>query len=196
MFRIIGPILSILIAGTVFFFFVRPMFTEIQVLQGETNEYQEAVSKATEYNSRLRALISKREQFSAFDLERLDAFLPADTDEVRVLSDLEALATSHGLVFDQISVAIEEAAFDFDLVEAVQKTTVDAGKSTMTDKLVGTDMTFTVIGSYDQFKAFLVDIERSLVLMEVTKITFGAEGELTSYTVSVRLYALPENLEQ
>ena len=32
--------------------------------------------------------ISKQEQFSAFDLERLDAFLPADTDEVRVLSDL------------------------------------------------------------------------------------------------------------
>jgi Tfp pilus assembly protein PilO len=53
------------------------------------------------------------------------------------------------------------------------------------------DITFSVSGTYSDFKMFLADIERSLVLMEVTKITFTkSEGDTMRFVMGVRLYSL------
>jgi Tfp pilus assembly protein PilO len=50
---------------------------------------------------------------------------------------------------------------------------------------------FSVTGTYDDFRAFLADVERSLVLMEVTKISFSSsEGDAIPFSVTVRLYSL------
>ena len=50
---------------------------------------------------------------------------------------------------------------------------------------------FSVTGTYDDFRAFLADVERSLVLMEVTDISFSAsEGDTIPFSVTVRLYSL------
>jgi len=193
MFRIIGPILSILIAGTVFIFFVRPMYAEIKLLQEEANEYGVAVSKAADFNELLDSLVSKRNIFSAYDLERLDAFLPSEIDEVQVLTDLESLATKHGLIFDQVEVELDSVDFESTRNETIAESASKKESDSLIDKLTTRNVSFVLLGNYDQFKSFLLELERSLVLMEVMSIGFESSAELTSYHVTVRLYAIDED---
>lgn len=50
---------------------------------------------------------------------------------------------------------------------------------------------FSVEGTYDDFRAFLEDLERSLVLMEVTSVAFGSsEGDSIPFSVTIRLHSL------
>jgi hypothetical protein len=52
-------------------------------------------------------------------------------------------------------------------------------------------ISFSVLGSYDQFKAFLKDMERSLQLMDVQTLTFSTSAtDLTEYKLEIQLYGL------
>lgn len=185
MFRIIGPILSILIACAALYFFVRPMFFEMQGIQSEARAYDEAIDKAGEFNTLLESLLQKKNSFSALELERLETLIPSEIDGVHTLVDLERLATRHGLLFDQVTIDLEKGTEgDIPEEQVMVSGTTEEGLETL-------DISFSVVGGYPQFKAFLEDLERSLVLMDVTDLAFqAAEGEVTSYTVTVRLYAL------
>ena len=60
------------------------------------------------------------------------------------------------------------------------------------NRLITNDISFDVIGTYDQFKNFLSEIESSLTFMEVKTISFNAtEGAFQQYSVTVQTYALP-----
>lgn len=186
MFRTITPVFSIIIALVIFFFFAKPMFGEIKVIQGETAQYEAAAGKAGELNAALSALVAKKRAYSTADVERLDALVPPSINEVTILADLSAIARSHNMLFGNIDVG-----------HAEKSTTPSSGSVEMTQKVaytdfVTSDIEFALIGSYDQFKAFLADVEKSLVMLEVTNITFTAsEGDLQQYAVKVKAFSLP-----
>jgi len=54
------------------------------------------------------------------------------------------------------------------------------------------DLGFTVTAPYTTFQAFLADLEHSLRLIDVEKITFKGAGTADSadYTLSIRTYWL------
>jgi len=185
MIRTITPIFSIIIALVVFFFFVKPMFAEIQQIQGETDQYQQAVGKATELNQLLTALVSKKRSYSAEEIERLEALVPQSVDEVKILADLNELAKSHSMLFGNIKVTSRD--------EVVSTGEQTAPSQTVSyDDFVTSDITFGLIGTYEQFKAMLSDLEKSLVLMEITNITLSAsDGPLQQFELTVRAYSLP-----
>ncbi len=186
MIRTITPIFSIIIAIVVFMFFTKPMFAEIKVLQAKTSQYAEAANKAQELNAALAEKLTAKRSNSSENLERLNALVPESIDEVTVLADLNQLARTHNMLFGNINVE------DGDLTEI----DVDPKKA-ISQKINYQDITtasinFSLIGTYEQFKAFLADVERSLVMMEVTKIDFMAgEGALQQFEVTVNLFALP-----
>ncbi len=190
MIRTITPIFSIIIALVVFFFYAKPMFAEIKLIQGEAEQYEEAAGKAVELNQTLASLINKKRSYSADDLERLDALVPTTLDEVKVLTDLSEIAKSHNMLFGNIKVANAEVA---------DSTLVTEGDGASTQSLSYNDFTnttidFSLIGTYDQFKSFLADVEKSLVLLEVTNINFeSGEGQLQQYTLAVQIYSLPSS---
>jgi Tfp pilus assembly protein PilO len=189
MFRIIGPILSILIAGAAIFFFVKPMFVEIQAVQAETKGYTDAIDKATQFNVLLASLLEKKNSFSTRELDRLETLVPDQIDGVRALVDLERLATSHGLLFSRVTVDL--AGEGIEDSEESSKDVADGSVVQLQNGLRALDIEFSVVGGYSQFKSFLEDVERSLVLMDISELTFQTQvGELTNYNVTVRLYGM------
>ncbi|MCD5382467.1 MAG: hypothetical protein LR017_04150 [Candidatus Pacebacteria bacterium] len=184
MFRTLTPIFSVVIAVAIFFFFAKPMFAEIREVQDQTNKYREAVAKAEEFNRELQRLINKRNEFSARDLERLDALVPASIDEVQALIDLQALANESGMLFGNIEVEKVDVSADLDLEPSSQR------KSLM-EQFDTVDISFGLIGTYEQMRAMLDAIEKSLVLMEIMHVDFEVtEGDLQQYNFTIRLYSL------
>lgn len=190
--RIIRPIAAIVIGLLVLFFFVRPMAEEMRTAQAESKEYADVLEKATQFNRLLGELTAKQESISATDRERIDLLVPKKVDEVRALVDLEYLASEHSMSFRDITA--ELAAEEIAEAEASGGSRRPTGTNEeAVSGLKSSQLSFTVLGTYEQFRDFLRDLERSLVLMEVVSITFGdnGDGELTNYQVSVRLFALP-----
>lgn len=184
MIRTITPIFSIIIGLSIFFFFTQPMFAEIKQAQGETKQYTQVVKTAEARNQQLTEKQTEKRSHSPEDLERLDALVPQEIDEVKILADLSELARKHTMLFGNVSItkSDDDAASSQD----------DSGEIVGYDSLAHTDIEFSLIGTYDQFKSLLADIESSLVMLEVQSINFSTgEGLFQQYTISVRLYALP-----
>ncbi len=184
MFRTITPIFSVVLAIAMYFFFTGDIFTEIKTIQAETTEYEVAVQKGIEYNQKLESLLATKRSFSPLDSERVATLVPTDLDEVRVLVDLEAMAQTHKMLLGNIEVENGEVILA-GVEEGVSSTEVG-----MRD-FASADISFGLIGTYDQFRALLADIEKSLVLMEITNIDFIAtEGSLQQFDVTIRVYSL------
>lgn len=184
MFKVLRPILSILIAIVIVYAFVRPMYTEIQVLQLESVQYEDALEEAGNFNRLLDSLIAEKNSFSASELERINMLVPNEIDEVQALVDIEALAENSNLEFGQT----EHTTADGEINSG------NSEGSTMPVEAEMRSITFNVLGDYEDFKTFLAGLERSLVLMEVTHISFGVEEEgITTYNVTVRLFGQPQS---
>ena len=191
MIRTITPIFSIIIALVIFFFYAKPEFAVIKATQGETEQYTEAAATAAALNSELNALVDKKRSFSAGDLERLDALVPADINEVRILADLNEIARTHNMLFGNIDVKNS----DTENAASGQTGTIegDSGQRVVYTDFLTSDITFSLIGTYEQFKSFLADVEKSLVLLEMLNIGFTeGEGNLQQYTMTVRTFSLPQ----
>lgn len=185
MMRTITPVLSLVIAITLFFSVTRPMLAEIRTIQDETEEYQDAVRKADALNGKLNALVAKRNSFNEIDMDRLNTFIAEDVDEVKLLADLKALSVSHGTYIFNVNVVPGRE---------VEKSTNSKNKNTAVsyDDFQSVDISFALVGTYDQFKGMLKDIERSLVPMEVVGLEFtAAESDLMQFSITIRSYALP-----
>lgn len=189
MFRVLTPIFSIIIAIAVYFVVTQPMFGEMQIVQDETNQYREAVDKAHLFNQTLQELLTKRKSFGAQEMERLEALVPNSVDEVKLLVDLEAMAERQQMLIGNISV-------DKPKVPVVRERNPEIPTTVTLENLSSIDISFSLIGTYDQFRSMLTDIERSLVLMEVISLSFTAsESDLYQFELTVRTHGLPSLTE-
>lgn len=184
MIRTITPIFSIILAILIFFLYTQPMFTEVKQVQGEADKYREAAQTAATRNEELNQKYAIVESHAVTDVERLNVLVPSVIDEIKILTDLGELARRHNMLFGNVSVTNNDME---PLATVNEESEVVAFRD-----LVSTDLQFSLIGTYEQFKSFLADVESSLVLLEVNNIAFTAgEGLFQQYAVSVRVYALP-----
>lgn len=167
------------------------MFAEIKITQGEAAQYEEAASKAQELNAELARKLNEKRGYSVEDLERLDALVPSSINEVKILADISELARTHNMLFGNVNVENVDGGAG----EGPSGSTEEGSSLSRTVSyadIESTSLTFSLIGTYDQFKAFIADLEQSLVMMEITGIDFTTgEGNLQQYEVAVTLFALP-----
>lgn len=184
MFRTITPFFSIILAIAIYFFFSSDIFAEMKLLEAETKEYNEAIANGKQYNQKLESALNTKRAINALEAERINALVSTDVDEVRLLVDLTEIARSHNMLLGNISVEEGESVSDIP-AEDMSSNVVTASD------FVETSITFGLIGTYEQFKDILADIEKSLTLLEITNIEFAAnEGDLQQFNVTVRTFAL------
>jgi hypothetical protein len=187
MIRTITPIFSIIISIVIFFSFSKPMFVEIESLQNETTKFEEAAARASELNTELSSKLDMKRSYPAEALERLEVLVPDTINEIKILNDLNERAKAHNLLFGNVSLSKADPA-----MMREEEAPIEAARVITYDNLLTSDITFSLIGSYDQFKAFLTDLEQSLLMIEVTNLEFTAgEGILQQYEVTARVFALP-----
>lgn len=201
MLRTLTPILSILIALGLLFSYVKPTFEQVKLLQDETQEYVQAIDRADTLRTRVNELIAKRNSFSPADLERLEAFLPDRINEVALMLDLNTLAKRHGLTFGNIKIADNDARNEIEpLPETITRSVLIDPNNPAAGSVEETisipkyftpiDISFSVVGVYEDFKSFIIDLEKSLALIDIRSLSISpTEGDQTTYTITTRLYS-------
>ena len=184
--RTLTPILSIIVAIVLFMFFVMPQYTEIESIYSEIEKHEEAISKYNEFTDALTKKLSVKASRTATQNEQLDKLVPETIDDTKLLVNLEALAKTHNLLFGNIRVLKSDT-------ELKHTTGASGSEKEQSDELNTVDISFDVLGTYDQFKQLILDLEKSSTLFEVTKISFDStDSPYQQISLTVRVYSLPE----
>ena len=195
-------ILLLIVSGVAVFTIIVPKFDEIRTVQEETAQYEEALDSAFATNERLSILSRQLDSLSQQERYRLDRFLPTTIDTLGLAYDIETLIDRNGLFL--ISFDVEDERRLEDPVETTAPITSGgeddqfAAPAAATQKQLAVQTySISAAGTYEQFKAFLRDIETSAQLLEVTDMDFAStDSDLNQFAITVEAYGLePSNPE-
>jgi Tfp pilus assembly protein PilO len=183
---LIFPILLVCASVALFYLFIDPTYADIQDLQAERAEYNEALQNANELRSKLNSLRDKLNSFPPEQLARLDTMLPGQVDNVRLVLELNEAASKEDMTIDDITVS------------KYQQTGSGQSQSSGNQsgpQLQTTQAEFRVTGSYGDLKGFLKKLQSSLRIIDVDSVEFEGSrepGEPSSYEhqITVRTYWL------
>lgn len=173
--NLITPIILIVIAGVIFFTWIDPQYAQVKDIQSEASEYDQAISQVRELRQVEQDILARRTEFSEANIDRLEKLLPDNVDNVRLLLDLDAIASKYGMTLRNVSISDPQAA--------------NESPEGVDQDLQSVSVSFAVSASYQNFLLFLEDLERSLRLVDVESVSFQASDvDLYEYAVSLRTY--------
>ncbi len=151
----------------------------IKSLKMQVASYDEALNKSQELKALRDQLLSRYNTFSAEDKDKITKVLPDNVDNIRLVIDINNIASRHALAVKNLAIG-------------------DTGKAASSAGNIGPSSTigsvalgFSVSADYQTFLAFLADLEHSLRLLDVEKISFSTNTTgIYDLSLSVRTYWL------
>ncbi|OGG44513.1 hypothetical protein A2841_02880 [Candidatus Kaiserbacteria bacterium RIFCSPHIGHO2_01_FULL_48_10] len=173
------PILFLAGAVGLFFWFIDPAYARIKELRVQEAEFDQALTRARELQEVRDELIQRYNGFPSEDIARLEKLLPDHIDNVRLIIDLDSIASRYGMRVRNVA------------IESSQNHSIEGAVGPDESTYESVVISFSVAGPYDTFRGFLTDLERSLRLVDVTKLSFSATPSgIYEYNISVKTYWL------
>lgn len=170
-----------LLVGAWFIFtqFTDPSFKKIDALRADAARFDVALTKANELRAERAKLQSKFNLFPEEEKAKLAKFLPETIDTVRLIIDIDRIATARSLRITNVSISTSE-------VGGEARGSVPYGVASLT---------FGIQATYEQYIGFLRDLETSLRLTDVMSISFTAatDSPENSYTTRINTYWILPN---
>ncbi len=180
--RLILPIILIVAAIGLFALYTNGAYQHIKGLQVQVASYDSALNTAQELRGVRDQLISKRNTFSSEDVQKLQEVLPDNVDNIRFIIDINNIASRHSLTLTNVAVGTVSDS-------KTARNALSVGKSG--DPVGSAAVSFSVNASYDNFLAFLQDLEHSLRIVDVQTMDFKpVQGNLYSVSLTIRTYWL------
>lgn len=180
--RFLLPVILVIAAIGLFVAFTNPTYQGLKGTQAKVDSYNDALDKAQELKNLRDKLSSARNAFSPQDEQKLLRLLPDQVDNIRLIIDINNIASRRGLALS--NVALGE-------VSQSSNEAVSLAVGPSSDPIGSVSLGFAVTASYEEFLAFLQDLEHSLRILDIEKLTFaGAEGGKYSFDFTVRTYWL------
>jgi len=166
--------------------YTQPTYDNVQALNTQIAQYDEALQKATELQKIKQTLLSRYNTFNPTDVDRLKKLLPDHVDNVRLILDIDSLAGKHGMALQNVAVSAAQSSQG-------QQTAVGTVSSAK-QKYDSLTLKFTTQGTYDEFRTFLTDLESSLRIVDLVSLTLGrasdTNGGTYTYDITLRTYWL------
>lgn len=172
------PILLLAVSGIIFFAYIDPTYNSIKERGKEELLLDNALNNTKELQALRDELRSKYNTFSTSDLDRLVKIVPNNVDNVRLVRDIDGIASKYGMSLYNTVVGVIET----------NTSRVSVPDSSGYGSVL---LTFSVTGPYKTFLNFLKDMEKSLRIVDVVGVTFvSSEKDLYEYRISLQTYWL------
>lgn len=166
--RAILSIVGLIIAGGVFFAYTEPAYSNVQEIQKQIDQYNQALDKAAELQKLKATLLSRNNAFNPADIDRLHKLLPDHVDNVRLILDLDRIAGTFGMALQNVVISNPAS-------ESADKTvigSIGAGKQ----KYDSLTLKFTTRGTYANFVRFMESLELSLRIVDLVSLSISPDG--------------------
>lgn len=192
--RFILPIILIVIAATSFFMFTKPLYEDIATLRVDVNSYNEALNNSKALENERDKLASKYNAISKEDLDKLQKLLPDNIDNIRLILEIEKIASPYGMALKDVKYNSSEG----DTKGVDTPGVVQGGGNIAAQKDYRIlNMEFSVTGSYNNFINFTKDLESNLRIVDISSVAFSSEADLKTnpnglykYNFKIRTYWL------
>jgi Tfp pilus assembly protein PilO len=167
--RLIFAILSVVLAGGIFFFYTSPTYDKVRVVQAQIDQYNAALDKAAQLQQLKQSLLSRYNAFNPNDLDRLQKLLPDHVDNVRLILDLDNLAARYGLALQNVDVSNSAT-------QTAKSQTAIGAITASSQKYSWLTLKFGTRGTYDTFVRFLNDLESSLRIVDLVSLSISPDS--------------------
>ncbi len=187
-------LILIVLAIGIFFTFTRGKLAELKSIQAVNKDYQKAIDNSAELVKVRDSVLKSYNDISETDRDRLNKIVPDNVDNVRLIIDVkDDIAARHGLLLKNIKTASPDAATTQGTAQAGAAPDSAAGMSTG-EKYGVVTLSFSVSTSYETFVNFLKDLEASLRIMDISRLSIAAGDKGTyDFSVDIKTYWLKQN---
>jgi len=158
----IAPLLFVFISIGLISTYIYPGLQAVQVLQEQENLVNTAFKKSKDLTSKLEELLGLEAAFSAEDLGRLGVLLPVRLDTVRHIVEVDDIARRNHITIQSFGLPGSKGD------KAQNESGVQVGA---VHDLASAVLTVSCTGTYEDFRAFMGELETSLSLFDVTALS-------------------------
>ncbi len=169
MLRLLTPIILIGLSIAGFVTLVGPTYKEVSDLKAEVASYDEALSNSKSLENERDKLTSKYSSIDPANLDKIQKLLPDNVDNIRLILEIEKLASPYGMVLKDVSYSI--AKDDNKAPNVIQ------GGQTLkpANQDYGVwDLQFSIEGTYNDFISFSRDLESNLRIVDISSVQFSS----------------------
>jgi Tfp pilus assembly protein PilO len=170
MFNFFRSLFLIILSAVVFFVWTKSIFNNITTLKVEAASYNQALSNAKSLESERDRLQKKVDTMPSESLARLEKLLPESVDNVRIILEISKLALPYGMVLKNIKYDTIDSSAGNSSVASTQN-----GLNTNPQDYGTWNLGFSTTGTYDNFIAFLKDLESNLRIIDISSIDFASD---------------------
>ena len=184
--KLIIASIGLIFAGSIFFAYTKPSYANVGLLKAQIAQYDEALQKAAQLDQLKQDLLSKYNSFNPEDIDRLQLLLPDHADNIGLILELDSLASRYGMALANADVTTDSGA------SAASETSAGAAIGAA-PAYAAITLHFSTFGSYDHFRSFMQDVEKSLRLVDLVSLTIAPDGKVPNsylYDVTIKTYWL------
>ena len=177
--RYFFPIILIIAAVGIFFGYTDQHYRDLRVQMDTLSHIDQAKKNALALNEQRDKLINERKKISDIDLKRIEKMIPDSVENVGLIIEINNIALKNGMSFVK-NPRLNEGA-----------TNAGAASGPDASKYGSISMSFNVSGSYQQFQAFLKELESYIRLVDVTALSFAsAKDNNYDFNITLQTYWL------
>lgn len=172
-----------------FVMFVVPRYNNLKTLRSSVSSFDGRLETADKLKLSREELIARYNSIPKADLDNIRTLLPDSVDNIRLIIQLDSLATKNGMS------SLRNVQYDEVKTAEVAKPDPNAPVS---QKPYGEfAISFDTTGQYKNFLSFISDLEQNLRIVDITSVQFAtAEGsdrgvaDSLRYTIKLKTYWL------
>ena len=187
MFKFLTPIILFAATLGLFFGFLSPQYQALLAKSSDLAQKNSALTNSRMIGDVREALRQKYNAISPDDAAKLKKMLPDAVDNVRLILDLDSMASTHGMGIRNVKVGSGGSGTQ---ASGSSGTAAPAQDGNAWGSM---QLSFSVSGTYPNFIAFLRDIETSLRIVDVTSLgvsTAAGKSGYYDYDITLRTYWL------
>lgn len=183
--RTIIAILLVILSVAGWVAFIVPNYKDATTIKTANADYEAVLENSRKLDEARSSLLKKYQSFNSSDLARLGVMLPESPDNVKLILELDNLASRSGL-------SLQNAKVNEDTKTATQAPAPGAQPAAGNQAYGSIKLEFTLVGTYNNFTRFIKTLESSLRLVDINKISFLSSDDKQNYqfTVGITTYWL------
>lgn len=201
----IFPLIFILSSLGLFFGYISSAYDGIDVLKQKETSLDSALTQAKQLTALRDSLVARFNTLSSEQLSRLEKLLPDNVDNIRLIIDIDNMAKARGVKISDFGFAggnnnntgtgansgADMSAGQARGVSPASEEQIPGVRGAPSLPYEAIALTFSARGSYEDFLAFLSDLEKSLRVVNIKSITLDSKDASTyDYEIIIETYWL------
>lgn len=193
----ISSAILVVVAIGIFFTYTDGKYKEVKNVLAVSAAYDQALKDADDLIRKRDQVITAYNNISVVDRQRLEDILPDNIDNVRLIIDVRNLVAKRGVNVKNIKTSAANLVVNKDQPKkntnaqyVAEIATPDAAQLQQADNdpIESVNLSFSFNSDYDTFLTILDDLQKSLRVMEITKVTLTPSASATDSKIDTGKY--------